>query len=145
MGSSQLLEPKVILSVYLEMEFNIMDFVLCVNELECVWAVTVHETISIRSTSIREQKWDLVRGLWSQRDKVPKHVGVFQVSNRVSFLSMNERRKEDRVADEKDWSVVAHQIPDTIFGVKLYCETSWLFGLKQFNIKRYTNSLLRKF
>jgi len=35
----------------------------------------------------------LVRGLWSQRDEVPEHVGIFEMSLWVAFLGVNERWK----------------------------------------------------
>lgn len=76
--------------LYLEVEFTIDWLVLSIDKLEGVRAIAVHVTIAVRSTSIGEEKRHLMSGLWSKRDKVPEHVGIFQVSSWISLLSMNE-------------------------------------------------------
>lgn len=86
----------------------------------------VHEAITIRSTTITEQEQNLMSCFWSQWDEIPKHVGVFKVSLRVSLLSVNERREENWVTEEEDGGVVAHQIPNAFIGVEFNSETSWI-------------------
>lgn len=77
----------------LKMELAVDWVSLSVDQLKCVRAVAVHESIAIGSASVAEQERDLMRSFWTQRDKVPKHVGVFQMSDRISFLGVNKRRE----------------------------------------------------
>jgi hypothetical protein len=65
-------------------------------------------------------------GLRTQRNKVPEHVRVLQMRDRVTLLRMNEAGEQRRVPDEENRRVVAHQIPHTIIGVKLHGETAWI-------------------
>ena len=62
--------------LYLGVEFDIDGFSLLVNHLKCVTAVTVHVTVTVRCTSVREQERHLVTRLWAQCDKVPEHVSI---------------------------------------------------------------------
>lgn len=65
-----------------------------------------------------------MRCLRSQGNKIPEHVGVFQVSLWISLLSVDEAREENRVADEEDGRVVADDIPNAIVGVELDSEAA---------------------
>lgn len=108
----------------LEVELAVVSFALLVGELEGVRAVAVHESVAIRGAAVAEQEHDLVRGLRSQRDEVPEHVGVFQMRLRVAFLGVDEAREEDRVTNEEDRRVVADDVPDAIISVEFDCKAS---------------------
>lgn len=45
---------------------------------------------------------------------------------RVSLLRVNEAREQNRVPDEEDRRVVAHQVPNAVLGVELQSETAWV-------------------
>jgi len=62
--------------------------------------------------------------LWSEGDEVPKHVRVLEVRLRIALLRVDEARKEKRVADEEDRSVVADQIPVALLRVELHREAA---------------------
>lgn len=64
--------------------------------------------------------------LWPKSDKVPEHVRIFQARLRVPLLCMDERWKEDGVAQKEDGRVVAHQIPISLRCVKLDGKPSWI-------------------
>ena len=75
------------------MELAVHGLSVLVHELERVTAVSVHVAHTIWSTTIREQEGHLVGGLWPQRDEVPEHVMVFEVSDRVTLLGVDEARE----------------------------------------------------
>lgn len=61
-----------------------------------------------------------------QRDEIPECIWVFQVCNRVSLLGVDEIWEQDRIPDEEDRSVVANNIPVSLFSVELDCKSSWV-------------------
>jgi hypothetical protein len=78
----------------------------------------VHEAKSIGSPAITKQNGDLMQSLWNQAPKVPLHIGILQIISGQSLLGVNEVRKLDRIADEKDRRIVSHQVPIT-YRIKL--------------------------
>lgn len=54
---------------------------------------------------------------------VPESVPVPQISHGIPLLAVNEHGKEDGVPHKENGGVVAHQIPDTFFGVKFQGKT----------------------
>jgi len=89
------------------MKFAINRFAFVVDQFESVRSVPVHVTKSVRRASIGEQKHNLMDRFWSQGEEIPKHIGIFQVSSRISFLSVNKIREQQRIANEKDRRIVA--------------------------------------
>lgn len=47
-----------------------------------------------------------------------------QVGNRVSLLRVNKAGEKYGILDEEDRGIVAHQVPDTIFGVEFNSKTT---------------------
>lgn len=111
-------------SANLVVELAVEGLVLGVDQLEGVRAVAVQESVSVRGASVREQEHDLVGGLGTQRDEIPEHVRILQVRRRVPLLGVDEAGEEQRVPDEEDGGVVAHQIPHALLGVELDGETA---------------------
>lgn len=99
-----------------------------VDHLEGVRSIAVHEAETVRSTTIGEQEHHLVSRFRPQRDKVPEHIRILEVSRRVTLLGVDEAREQDRVTDEEDRGVVSHQIPHAILGVELQGETARVTG-----------------
>jgi hypothetical protein len=62
--------------------------------------------------------------LGSQRNEVPEHVGILQMSLWVSLLSVDEAREKNWIANEEDWSVVSNDIPHAVIGVELDCKSA---------------------
>ena len=60
------------------MEFTVYSVVFTVHQLEGMATVSIHSSVAIRGTTIREQEGHLVSALWSQGDEVPKHVWILQ-------------------------------------------------------------------
>lgn len=105
-------------------EFAVNCVALARLELERVTSVAVHEAEAVWNAAIAVEKHHLVGGLGSEGDEVPVHVGVLQVRLRIALLAVDEAREEEWIADEEDRRVVAHQIPDAVFGVELHGEAS---------------------
>ena len=60
------------------MEFAPHVIIVLVDQLECVRPITVHVSETVRCATVAEQKHNLVCRLWTQADKIPKHVRVLQ-------------------------------------------------------------------
>lgn len=74
----------------------------------------------------------LVHRHWGKRQIIPESVPVPQISHGISLLAMNEHGEEDGVSHKENGGVVAHQIPDSFFGVKFQgktCRQGELHGL----------------
>lgn len=65
-----------------------------------------------------------MRGLRTQSDEIPEHVGILQMSGRIALLGVDEAGEQDRVPDEEDRRVIADQVPDAVFGVEFNSEPS---------------------
>lgn len=63
-------------------------------------------------------------GFRSQANEVPEHIGILQVSLRISLLRVDEAREQNWIADEEDWRVITNQIPDAIVGVEFQGKAS---------------------
>lgn len=90
------------------MHFDVEEFILLVYPLECVAAITIHKSISIRRTTITEKNHHLMKCLWNETEKVPDSIRVLAIIFGIAFLGVNEIRKLDRISDEEYWSVVPH-------------------------------------
>ena len=64
--------------------------------------------------------------LWSERQKVPKVIYIFQSSFRVAFEGMNDVREFDRIPDEEHREIVVDDIPNSLFSVKFNGEATWI-------------------
>ena len=109
-----------------EMIFDVMDFSLVVNPLEGMGGISIHESVSVWSSSIREQNSDLMKSLWRVLPEVKDHVRVSQVGGWISLLAVDEIWEFHWVIDEEDWSIVSNHIVVALFGVEFDGESSWV-------------------
>lgn len=63
---------------YLKMEFAVDSFALCIDHLESVRAIAVHEAVAVGCATIGEQKGHLVSSFRAQSNKIPKHIWIYQ-------------------------------------------------------------------
>lgn len=108
------------------MIFDPEALLLGIDPPESVRGVSVHVPVAIRSAVIGVQDSSLVSAFGYEREEVPDHVWVGQVGLGVTFLGMNEVRELDWVSNEKDRSVVPHEIPVAVFSVKFNSEATWI-------------------
>ena len=94
------------------------------DEAEGVPAEAVHLTIACRDPAVTHYHGQLMQGLRQGRPEVPHAVGVTQIGARIAMDDMVEVRKFERVAEEEDGRVVAHQIPVTLLGVEFKRKTA---------------------
>jgi hypothetical protein len=101
-----------------------MNFTLLVNPLISVGAVSIQVSVAIRSTTVREKNSDLVKSISGMCPEVPDHVGVTEVSLRISLLGMKKIGELDRVLNEEHRGVIANHIVVAFFSVELNSESS---------------------
>src|ERR1700729_3989931 len=75
--------------------------------------------VTVRGSTIGEKDHDLVDRFGILREIVPEHVGIFQVSLRVSLLRVNKVRELGWVANEEDGCVVENPIQVTLLCLQL--------------------------
>ena len=73
-----------------------------------------------------------MNALWRERYEIPKIImGGLRLGKStigLSFGSMNEIGKLDRVLDEKYGHIIAHDVPIAFLRVQLYCEAAHVAG-----------------
>ena len=62
--------------LYLIMELAICRLPFTVDKFKCMRSISIHVTEAVWDSTIAEQERDLMRGLRTQRDEIPKHVHV---------------------------------------------------------------------
>ena len=60
------------------MELAVDWLSILVDHLEGVGAITVHVTMAIGDAPVTKEERDLVSGLRTKSDEVPKHVGILK-------------------------------------------------------------------
>jgi len=86
---------------------------------EGVAAVPVHVPVRLGRPAIGEEDGHLMHRFGGQGEKIPEHVGVFEVRGRIALLGVDEVRELERVADEEHRGVVARHVVITVFGIEL--------------------------
>ena len=66
--------------------------------------------VAVWNATVREKEAHLMDSLRTKANEVPKHVWISKMSGWVTFLSMNEARKQDWIAQEEDWSIISYQV-----------------------------------
>ena len=67
------------------MELAVDSLPFVINQIEGVTSISIHVLVSIRNTTITEQKAHLMSGLRTQGDEVPEHVRILHKENRSSI------------------------------------------------------------
>jgi hypothetical protein len=124
-GLSSLLRGHVLDTlVSFKMILHIEDLTLFVDPSVGVGTVSIHVSVSIRSTAVREEDSNLVKGVGGVGPEVPSHVGILEAGLRVSLLGVNEVGELDGVLDEENWSVVSNHIVVALFSIELNGEST---------------------
>lgn len=110
--------------VGLEVPLDVEGLVVLVDPSESVGAISVHVSVTVGSSSVREEDGDLVHRLRDKRQEVPEHVGVLQIGLRVSLLRVDEVRELAGVSNEEHGRVVSDHVPVSFFSVELDGETA---------------------
>lgn len=78
-----------------------------------------YDNAPIWNTSVAEQNHDLVNTFWILAQIVPKHVWIFKMCLRISFLGVNEMREFSGITDKEDWGVIEYPIEITLLSFDL--------------------------
>jgi hypothetical protein len=76
--------------VSLEVPLDILEVAVIVNQLQGVGRVAVHVTVTIGSTTVREEDGNLVNGLRNKREEVPESIRISTVVLGIALLCVNE-------------------------------------------------------
>jgi len=101
--SSLLIGESLDTLVRLVVELNVNERSILLDHLVSVSRITVHESVSVRSSSsVREENGELMERFRVERGVVPEVIGILQMSLRVTLLSVNEVRELHGVSKEED-------------------------------------------
>lgn len=92
--------------ISLKVVFDVESFTFLVNPDKSMRTISVHVSMSIRSTSIWEKNTYLVERNWVVLPEIKDHVSISQVSLWVWFLRMDKIWEFHWVIDEKHWCVI---------------------------------------
>lgn len=112
--------------ICLKMIFNQMDFASSVDPLEGVRTISVDVSISIWSSSVREQNSHLMECFGCVLPESKNSIWILNIPGGTSFLGMNEIWELDWIIDKENWSIVSDKIIISFFGVELNSESSWI-------------------
>jgi hypothetical protein len=109
-----------------EVIFNKMDFSGSVNPFKSVGRISIHVSVTVWSSSIREKNGDLMKSFWGVLPEIEDHIWVSQVCGWVSLLGVEEIWELDWVVDEENRGVVSNHIVVTLLSVMLDGKTTWV-------------------
>ena len=101
-----------------EMEFHPEAFVVRVDEAECVAAESVHVAVARRNAAIAHDDRYLMQRFGQEGPEVPVVFGAVHVGAGIAFDHVVQVGEFQRVAEEEDWRVVAHEIPVALIRIE---------------------------
>jgi hypothetical protein len=124
--------------VSFEMIFNEMNFTLIIYPFEGMRRISIHKSVAVRSTSVREKDGDLMECLRGMLPEIEDLVRIGQVCQRISLLRMKEIWELNWIINEEHRSVVANHIVVSLFGVELDGETTRVsYGISGTSLTSY--------
>jgi hypothetical protein len=128
------------LTLEFDVELDIMEGAVLLTPLECGSTEAMLSVEPIRSSTVGEEHHNLVnclriggekilangldiKFLISNDEEYPEHVGVFQVSPRVSLRSVDQVGVLGGVPDEEGRSVETDPVQDAVLGLQFDSET----------------------
>jgi hypothetical protein len=117
---SEVLDSLVGFEMVLNQEF----FVVSVNPFVGVRGVSIQMSESLRSSTVRHEDSDLVKGLRSVGPEIELHVGIVGSLNRARLLRVDEVGELNGVFNEEDGGVVSDHVVVAFLGVELNSEST---------------------
>ena len=127
-----------------DMYLNIYKRTIIFEPLKSVPGITMLLMVAIRGSTVWEKNHNLVDRLWVLGKIVlwmvrycfitktivtyPEHIRIFQVSLRVSLLSVNEVGEFSRVTDEEDRGVIEHPVQVTLISPQFDSKSTGIPG-----------------
>lgn len=109
-----------------EVVLYIESFSLGIDPFESMRSISIHKSVSIRSSSIREEDNKLMKSLRCMSPKVKGMIRVLDVSLWISLLCMNEIREFYWISDKENRGIVSYHIIVSFFSIEFNSETSWI-------------------
>src|SRR5260221_11799750 len=101
------------------MELHPSAFVIGIDHREGVTSEAMHMPERLWNSAVGHDDCDLMERLWKKSPEVPVILSAPQTGARVALDSVVEVREAERIAEEKDWSIVSDDVPISLLGVEL--------------------------
>src|SRR5258707_7012541 len=102
-----------------EVEFHPGALVLGIDHREGVTSEAMHMPEGLWNSAVGHDDCDLMECLWKKSPEVPVILSAPQTGTGVALDRVVEVREAQRIAEEKDWSIVSDDVPISVLGVEL--------------------------
>src|SRR5712664_2822109 len=79
----------------------------------------MHMSEGLWNSAVGHDDCDLMECLWKKSPEVPVVLSAAKTGAGIALDGVIEVRETQRIAKEKDWSIVSHDVPISVFGVEL--------------------------
>src|ERR1700693_2098424 len=79
----------------------------------------MHMPERLWNSAVGHDDWDLMECLWKKSPEVPVILSAPKTGAGVALDSVVEVREAQRIAEEKDWSIVSNDVPISVLRVEL--------------------------
>src|ERR1700747_2091169 len=101
------------------MEFHPRARVFCIDHREGVTSEEMHMPEGLWNSAVGHDDCDLMERLWKKSPEVPVILSAPKTGAGVALDRVVEVREAQRIAEEKDWSIVTNDVPISVLGVEL--------------------------
>src|SRR5258707_4318500 len=102
-----------------EVELYPSALVLGIDHREGVTSEAMHMPEGLWNSAVGHDDCDLMECLWKKSPEVPVILSAPQTGTGVALDRVVEVREAERIAEEKDWSIVSDDVPISVLGVEL--------------------------
>src|SRR3981189_4001460 len=79
----------------------------------------MHMPEGLWNSAVGHDDGDLMECLWKKRPDGPVSLGAAQTGAGIALDRVVEVREAERIAEEKDWSIVSDDVPISLLGIEL--------------------------
>src|SRR5260370_30140178 len=102
-----------------EVELHPSALVLGIDHREGVTSEAVHMPEGLWNSAVGHNDGDLMECLWKKSPEVPVILSAPKTGAGVALDRVVEVREAERIAEERDWSIVSDDVPISLFSVEL--------------------------
>src|ERR1700692_4142334 len=102
-----------------DVELHPGALVLGIDHREGVTSEEMHMPEGLRNSAVGHDDCDLMQRLWKKRPEVPVILSAPKTGAGVALDGVVQVGEAQRIAEEKDWSIVSDDVPISVLGVEL--------------------------
>src|ERR1700758_2066653 len=107
-----------------EVKLHPSALVLGIDHREGVTSEAMHMPEGLWNSAVGHDDGDLMERLGKKTPEIPVILSAPQTGAGVALDRVVEVREAQRIAEEKDWCIVADDVPISVLGVELDCKSA---------------------